>query len=560
MLLASRLRIFSSIGKALHVSSRVLNNEDSVKRAIETGDVSSFPERFNFTRDVVDLWAKHESPLRKSVPALWMIQDGRSKTYTYRELSQISKRIAGVFHNYGIKKGDRILLCLPKCPEYWFIMLGLVRCGIEFTSITTQATGYDLRYRIERFTPKMVISNKISDVDFATVNTEVEYKMSISYEGVGWMSLTSLMESAGDFDGYNTSLNDPAIVFFTSGTTGKPKMVEHTHSYLLAHVITGKRLYFLKHTDVFWCLADTGWAKVAYATFSTWLYRACAFVDTSARFSPYDVLKVLQDYPITKFCAPPTVYRQLINKESGLFNFKALNDCVSAGEPLNPEALHAWKALTNIYIREGYGQTETIVVACAPYGSVVKPGSMGLPLKECQVVILNDDLSPVKQGEVGQLALSMSPVKPIGLLKGYRDAEDKNADAFKNGYYLTGDKVYQDEDGYLWFVSRADDIIISAGYRIGPFEIESVLLEHPAVVESAVVGVSDPDRFEIVKAFIVLAENYTSYDHDKLANEIQEFVKQRTAPYKYPRQIEFVNSLPKTMSGKIQRNILRQKK
>lgn len=544
-----------------HLTHDLYAPEDIIANVLKTGDLSDPPATFNFTRDVIEYWAKRENDLRADrTPALWLAGNGSvSRKCSYRELSHISARIAGVFQNIGLQKGDGILICLPKCPEFWFIILAALRFGLEISIVTTQATSEDLRFRIENFKPKVILSEKVEDFDDACARTSSLHKICLSKNSPGWKNLNSLMKSANDFEGNPTSKDDPCMVFFTSGTTGKPKMVEHSHVYTLAHVLSGKYYQCLKADDIFWCMTDTGWAKLAWGTFPTWLYGAGMFVETSTRFSAENTLETLRRFPVTKLCAPPTVYRQLVanTKDPSAYEFRKLSDCVSAGEPLNPEAYREWKNLTGLDIREGYGQTETTLVASTPRGHLIKPGSMGFPMGECQVRVLDDDGNPVQKGETGHMAISLTPRRPLGLFKEYRGNPEKNSSAFRNGFYLTGDKVYEDEDGYLWFVSRADDVITSSGYRIGPFEIESVLLEHDAVVESAVVGVPDPQRFEAVKAFIVVGKDYASHDTDALKAEIQAFVKRRTAPYKYPRLIEFVDSLPKTVSGKIQRNVLR---
>ncbi|XP_003746913.1 acyl-coenzyme A synthetase ACSM3, mitochondrial [Galendromus occidentalis] len=536
--------------------------EETINHILSSGDLSETPERFNFARDIIEYWAKRENRLRNDrVPALWTVEQGSSsRKYSYRELSELSKRIAGVFRDLGLEKGDRLLVCLPKCSEFWTILLGAIRYGLEICLVTSQATSEDLRLRITRFDPRVVISEKLDEVDSACADAQVMHKISPRRKAKSWKNLNSLLDSANDFDGHQTSENDPCLIFFTSGTTGKPKMVEHSHSYTLAHVLTGKYYQCLEPSDIYWCMTDPGWSKVAWATFPTWLFGAGVFVDTSSRFSAQDTLKTLREFPVTKFCAPPTAYRTMLANSGSTdsFRFPKLNDCLSAGEPLNPEAYRAWKRLTGVDIREGFGQSETMLIASTPRGQPIKPGSVGPPMKEHDIRVLDDDGNPVPRGTIGHLGIRVSPRRPLGLFRGYRGDPEKTSAAFKNDFYLTGDKVCADEDGYLRFVSRSDDVITSSGYRIGPFEVESVLLEHDAVLESGVIGVPDPQRFEVIKAFIVLNDNYLNHDPQELIADIQAFVRRKTAPYKYPRQIEFVKSLPKNIGGKIQRNLLRE--
>jgi acyl-coenzyme A synthetase/AMP-(fatty) acid ligase len=358
-----------------------------------------------------------------------------------------------------------------------------------------------------------------------------------------------------------TRCDDPAIIYFTSGTTGGPKMVLHTQaSYPLAHVITGKYWLDLRPDDLHWNLSDTGWAKAAYSNlFGPWHMGAAVFIQHSTgRFDPQETLHLLEQYGITTFYAPPTAYRMMVLERLPQYDLSKLRHCVGAGEPLNPEVIEAWKAGTGLTIYDGYGQTETVILVANYPCLEVKPGSMGKPLPGFDVAIIDADSGQeLPPGQEGALAVRVKPKRPVGLFREYWKNPEATRESFCGDWYITGDRGWWDDGGYFWFVGRADDVIISAGYRIGPFEVESALIEHDAVVESAVVASPDEMRGTVVKAFVVLAPGYQA--SQALAAELQEHVKRLTAPYKYPREIEFVNELPKTISGKIRRVELRQR-
>jgi acyl-coenzyme A synthetase/AMP-(fatty) acid ligase len=356
-----------------------------------------------------------------------------------------------------------------------------------------------------------------------------------------------------------TAADDPLLIYFTSGTTGYPKMVLHTHaSYGIGHEITARFWHDLTADDLHWTVSDTGWAKAAWGKlFGQWRLGAAVLLENIVGKPDLDkLLRVIGEQDVTTFCAPPTLYRAFVQMDLAAYDFSSLRHCTSAGEPLNPEVIDVWQRATGLYPYDGYGQTETVnLVAnypCLP----IKPGSMGRPTPGFRVEIVDDDGVVMPRGEEGHIAVATDP-RPVGLFKEYWRDENKNSEVFRHGWYYTGDRASMDEDGYIWFVGRADDVILSAAYRIGPFEVESALIEHPAVVEAAVVGKPDPERGEIVKAFIILADGYQP--SDGLVEEIQEHVRAITAPYKYPREIEFVTDLPKTISGKIRRVELRER-
>jgi acetyl-CoA synthetase len=358
--------------------------------------------------------------------------------------------------------------------------------------------------------------------------------------------------------GKKTLSTDPMLIYFTSGTTGEPKMVLHNQSYPLGHIVTARLWQGLTENDVHFTSSDTGWAKCAWGKiFGQWIEGACIFVyDVRGKFKATELLPLLEKYEISTFCVPPTIYRMLILADLEKFDLRELRRCTSAGEPLNPEVVRVWMEGTGQTISEGYGQTETVCCIGTFKGMATKPGSMGRPAPGWHVELHDEDGNKVQQDEEGRIAISLNP-RPVGLFVEYTNSAEANASSFVNGFYYTGDKAYKDKDGYFWFVGRDDDIIKSSGYRIGPFEVESALLEHPAVQESAVVGSPDLIRGVIVKAFIVLKPGYSP--SETLIKEIQNHVRMTTAPYKYPRAIEFVEELPKTLSGKIKRNELRQK-
>ncbi|HCP22766.1 MAG TPA: acyl-CoA synthetase, partial [Dehalococcoidia bacterium] len=389
----------------------------------------------------------------------------------------------------------------------------------------------------------------------------LEHLLMMSGEKRGWVSYNQEMSGASPVleDVEPTRSDDPLLIYFTSGTVGYPKMVLHTQaSCAIGHIISAKYWHDLKDTDLIWTLSDTGWAKAAYGKlFGQWTLGAAVMQhDARGRFDAPLTLRLLEQYGVTVFCAPPTAYRMMVLEDLSRYDLDGLRHCTGAGEPLNPEVMKQWEDSTGQVIYDGYGQTETVLLAGNFRCNEVRPGSMGKPAPGVTIGVVDEQGNEVPTGEEGQIAVKIKPERPVGLFQEYwRDAEAMER-SFLDEWYLTGDKAYRDEDGYLWFVGRADDVIISAGYRIGPFEVESALIEHPAVAESAVVASPDPVRGEIVKAFVILAPDYVA--SDELVVSLQDHVRTTTAPYKYPRAVEFVTELPKTVSGKIRRVELRQ--
>jgi acetyl-CoA synthetase len=524
------------------------------------------PEFYNFGFDVIDRMAQKD---RNRLAMIYVDQEGHERTYTFRQLMNLSNSAANMLLKYGIKKGDRVIIMLTRVPEWWIFAIACIKLGAVFCPCPTMLTPKDLRYRINSAKIKMVItdeenSSKVEEIcnDCPTLVS----RLVVDAELPGWISYpveldypAPVSRNLVNLPGMErTRSTDPLVIYFTSGTTGEPKMVVHNHALPIGHITTGAFWLDLRENDLHFTLADTGWAKSSWGKFfGPWIQGACILVyDIRSKFKATELLPVLERYEVTVFCAPPTVYRMLILADLEKFDLRELRHCVSAGEPLNPEVIRVWQEGTGLTIYEGYGQTELVLVIGTFPCMKVKQGSMGRPSPGWQIELQDDDGRPVTQGEVGRIAIRINP-RPVGLFDGYLYDDEANREAFVGDFYYTGDKAYEDEDGYFWFVGRDDDVIKSSGYRIGPFEVESALMEHPAVKEAAVVGSPDVIRGMIVKAFIVLKDGYTP--SEKLIKDIQHFVKKTTAPYKYPRAIEFVDDLPKTISGKIKRNVLRER-
>lgn len=513
------------------------------------------PERFSFPLDVFDKWE------RNNLALIWT--DGKEvKKFTFEDLTILSSKLAGGLKRLGIQKGDRVLLLLPNRWEWWVCVLALMRINAVIIPATVMLTVKDLEYRLKAIEIKAIISDEENAKKVEEAVNQVNSKaILINLDEVkGWESFKNLINS-DPFIGERADSDETAWIFFTSGTTGPPKMVRHTQvSYPLAHIITGKFWLNLKPGIIHWNLSDTGWAKAAWSSlFGPWSVGATVFVRRRGKkFTPDILIDTLKQFEINSLCAPPTVYRMLI-KEVPLkeLSFLKVDHFVAAGEPLNPEVIEIWKKVTGKYIYNGYGQTETVNTIAMFRFIPMREGAMGLPTPGFYVEIVDDEGNPVKPYEEGNIAIKINPNRPVGLFKEYINDEKEMAAAFRGEWYFTRDRGYKDENGYFWFLGREDDIIISAGYRISPFEVESVLIKHPAVKESAVVASPDEIRGEVVKAFIVLQDGYKP--SEDLVKELQNFVKKETAPYKYPRKIEFVNELPKTISGKIKRKELKLK-
>ncbi len=513
------------------------------------------PESFNFGA-VIDHYA--EDPNRVAI--LWEDQDRRRARLTFADISLQSNRIANVLAGLGIKRGDAILLVLPRITLWQAAYIGGLKLGALVVPCTSMLREKDLVYRANHCGARAIIAGAESATMIADLRRQcptLEHFLVAGSARSGWTGLHEAMSQTSPlFKPASTKSSEPAICYYTSGTTKEPKAVLHTHSYIYSHRFTGLNWLDLKPGDLHWTTSDTGWAKAAYGVlFGPWMNGVTTFM-FNGRFEPKKELELLAHYGITTFCAPPTEYRMLIKEDLAQYQFPKLRHCTGAGEPLNPEVIEVWRERLGHTIHDGYGQTESIILAANMPGMPVKPGSMGLPFPGHDVRVLGNDLCESGVDEVGEIAVRVKPERPPSLFREYWKNPEETAAVFRGDWYLTGDQATCDADGYLWFVGRADDVIISAGYRIGPFEVESALLEHPAVMESAVVASPDAERGSIVKAFVRLKAGVERGDH--LVRELQEHCKRITAPYKYPREIEFMDELPKTVSGKIRRVELRK--
>jgi len=518
------------------------------------------PEYFNFGFDVVDKWARDRTKMAFAIAD----EDGEIiKKRTFYQLKRESNRFANVLREQGIKKGDRVLVMLHWMPQWYVAMIGMIKLGVIPIPSTTLLTNKDIRYRINEAEAVGVITD-IQDA--SKVEDEIEncpsLKTFILATGHrrGWLNWNDIMNNASPYlDGVEkTRSDDTMLLYFTSGTVSYPKMVLHTQaSYAIAHRITATFWQDLKPTDLHWTVTDTGWAKAAWGSlFGQWTVGAAVFNHFSrGKFDAKLTLRLIENQGVTTFCAPPTAYRMFAQLPLEDYDLTSIRHCMSAGEPLNPEIINVWEKATGTKIYDGYGQTETVNLCANFRCKPVKVGSMGLPVPGFDVRILDDQGKEASVDEEGYIAVKVKPERPVGLFKEYWKKPEETASVFQGDYYYTGDKASRDEDGYFWFIGRADDVILSAGYRIGPFEVESALVEHPAVAEAAVVASPDEVRGEIVKAFVILSEDFEP--GEELVKELQDHVKNVTAPYKYPRKIDFVKELPKTVSGKIRRGELK---
>jgi acetyl-CoA synthetase/medium-chain acyl-CoA synthetase len=514
------------------------------------------PEFFNFTTDIFDGWAR----TRPDGLGLWCVDGvtGAEKKLTFRELSRLSSQAANVFRAHGVRRGDRVLIMLPRIWQWWVAMLGLVRLGAVPVPATSQLTPRDVAYRLEIARIRAVLTDADGMVKFDGFDG---LRLATCPPPAGWVDFNAALAAAAtDFSGERTRANDPGIIYFTSATAGEPKMVLHTQaSYGLGHRVTGE-LWLDGHPgDVHWNLSDLGWAKAAWSSFfGPWHMGMCVFtVNIHGKFDPVHTLDVLAQFPITTLCVPPTALRLMVRQHLSHWQFPHLRHCVTAGEPLSPETMKQWKTATGLDLYEGYGQTECTILI-GNYRSLnipLRPGSMGHPTPGYQLALLDENRREVPVGHEGEIAVRVDPVRPLGLFREYWLSPEVTAAKFRDGWYFTQDRAVRDAEGYFWFIGRTDDVIKSSGYRIGPCEVESVLHEHPAVLDAAVVGKPDLLRGQIVKAFVILRPKIVA--SETLKHELQQFCKHTVAPYKYPREIEFVAELPKTISGKTRRVELR---
>jgi acetyl-CoA synthetase len=522
------------------------------------------PENFNFAYDVVDEIAIN-NPAK--IAMVWCDDKGNEAIFTFGQMKYYSDKAANFFKSAGIRKGDPVMLILKRHFTFWFCTLALNKIGAVTIPATHLLSTKDIIYRNNAADIKMIVCLPdpmvIQHIEEAeSKSPTLKHKVMIDETHEGWLNFTEGMEkSSENFErpakNEATVNKDIMLLYFTSGTTGMPKMVNHDFMYPLGHIVTAKYWQNVMDDGLHFTVADTGWAKSAWGKiYGQWLSGSAVMTYDYDKFVPKNLMEVIEKYKVTTFCAPPTIYRFLIKEDLTKFNLSNLKYCVVAGEPLNPEVYKQFHEQTGIKLMEGYGQTEcTVAVATYPWMSP-KPGSMGKPTPGYDIDIIDEEGNSCEAGIEGEIIIRTAKSKPVGMFNGYFRDDQLTMSVWSNGIYKTGDMAWRDEDGYFWFVGRADDVIKSSGYRIGPFEVESALMEHPAVLECAITAVPDPDRGQVVKATIVPSKNY--HPSDELAKELQEHVKKVTAPYKYPRIVEFVTELPKTISGKIRRVQIRE--
>lgn len=523
------------------------------------------PEHFNFAYDIVDAWAEKEPD---KLALLWTNDQGECREFSFAEMKYYSDQTASYLQSLGIKKGDIVMAILKRRYEFWFTILALHKIGAVIIPATHLLTSKDIIYRNHAADIKAIIAvgeeSILCHINNAMPESpSVELLISVGPKvPEGWHDFHHGIENAKPFEKIEqvNENDDPLIISFTSGTTGNPKMVMLDHVYPLAHIVTAKYWHNLHHGSLHLTIADTGWLKAVWGKlYGQWIVGAAVFVYDHEKFTPADILGMIEKYKITSLCAPPTIFRFLIREDVSKYDLSSLEYCTIAGEALNPAVYEQFLKLTGVKLCEGYGQSETTLTILTSPWSNPKPGSMGLPNPHYDIDLLTSDGRSAEVGEQGEIVLRTDKQIPVGLFKGYYRNDVLTNEVWYDDIYHTGDVAWRDEDGFFWFVGRTDDVIKSSGYRIGPFEVESALMTHPAVVECAVTGVPDDIRGQLVKATIILACDYKDKACEALVKEIQEHVKTVTAPYKYPRIIEFVDALPKTISGKIRRTEIREK-
>ena len=526
------------------------------------------PEHFNFAYDVMDAWAA-EAP--EKLALLWTNDQGEEIHATFKQLKEQSDQAASYLQSLGIGKGDPVMLILKRRYEWWIVMLALCKIGAIVIPATHMLTKHDIIYRNTRASVKAIIcvddSYVVSQIQAAKDESPtVEQYITITDHGkpipAGFRDYQAEVGLAPAFvrPAFVNNNEDTMIMYFTSGTSGEPKMVAHDFLYAMGHLTTGVFWHNLHEHSLHLTVADTGWGKAVWGKFyGQWFAGATVFVFDHEKFDADSLLRQMEKYRVTSFCAPPTIYRFMIREDLSKYDLSSLEYCTTAGEALNPAVYDKFFEKTGIRMMEGFGQTETTMTHGTFPWMQPKPGSMGIPNAQYDIDLIRADGTSCEDGEKGEIVVRVGDKKPIGLFKEYYRDEEKTREAWHDGLYHTGDMAWRDEDGYYWFEGRIDDVIKSSGYRIGPFEVESALMTHPAVVECAITGVPDDIRGMVVKATIVLGKEWKDRAGDALIKELQEHVKRETAPYKYPRIIEFVNELPKTISGKIRRVEIRQK-
>ena len=555
-----------------------------------------YPDNFNFGYDVVDDIAVND-PDRRAM--IWCNPEGEEHIFTFADMKRWSDKTANFLVDQGIKRGDYVLVVLRRHYQFWFVATALAKIGAVMVPATFMLKEHDLEYRLNGASISSIICTSVGEIsqiadnvidECPTVTSRIlvngagggttkyddegnliavagtvgaalsgeEGICAASIEREGWVDFNSGVRAASEvFERRDTAAADPMLMYFSSGTSGNPKMVLHNSGYAIAHLITAKHWHNVQPDGVHFTIADTGWGKAVWGKYyGQWLMEACVLTYDFDRFNAGEILSLISKYQVTTLCCPPTMYRLMMSENFDAYDLSSLQYSTTAGEALNPDLFNFWKEHTGLTIFEGFGQTETPLTIANLKHSTPRSGSMGKPVPLYDVEIQRDDGSRCNTGETGEICIRMEP-RPAGIMMEYYRDPEKTANAIYDGWYHTGDTAWVDEDGYFWYVGRNDDVIKSSGYRIGPFEIESELLEHEAVRECAVTGVPDPVRGFAVKATVVLADGFTG--SDELTRELQAWVKHRTAPYKYPRIVEYVDALPKTVNGKIRRVAIRQK-
>ncbi len=521
----------------------------------------NIPDTFNFGYDVVDEIARR-TPDKKAM--VWLGQNKEERIFTFGDISRYSNMTANYFRAKGIRKGDKVMLVLKRRYEFWFCIVALHKLGAVTIPATHQLMKKDFVYRFKAAHVKAIVCTPndgvCDEVDAACAEYDgIQFKAVINVDREGWDNFDKGIEAYPDTlelpEEERPMASEDMLMYFTSGTTGYPKVATHNHKYAIGHIVTAVWWHNVDPEGIHFTISDTGWGKAVWGKlYGQWLAEACVFTYDFDRFHADDILPLFAKYKITTFCAPPTMYRFFIKEDLSKYDLTSLKYCTIAGEALNPEVFKQFYNATGIKLMEGFGQTETTLTVANLLGMEPKPGSMGKPNPQYNVDIVDENGNSVEAGVVGEIVLRTDK-EQVGLFKSYYGDRSLTDEVWHDGLYHTGDTAWKDNDGYYWYIGRTDDIIKSSGYRIGPFEIESVIMEHPLVLEVAVTGVPDPVRGMVVKATIVLVKG--AEGSDELVKEIQNFVKEHTAPYKYPRIVEFVKELPKTISGKIQRAKLR---
>lgn len=549
----------------MNLIDKYINGEFNSYEDLKNNLKINIPDNFNFGFDVVDELARI-SPDKRAL--VWCDDYGNERTFTFKEISEYSNKTANFLVSLGIKKGDRVMLILKRNYQFWFAIIALHKIGAVAVPATHLLTKKDLIFRNNAAEIKAVIC---TNEEFVFLNVDeaqkesptLKIKISANARHEGWLFFDEEIESrpavfekpTGEAMPQN---DDIMLLYFTSGTTGNPKMVIHNFIYPLGHIITSKFWQNCRKDGLHLTVAETGWAKAVWGKlYGQWLCESAIFSYDMEKFVPKNLLEKIVQYKVTTFCAPPTMYRFMLGEDLTQYDLSCLEYCSIAGEPLNPEVYKKFKELTGHRLMEGFGQTETVVTVANFPWMTPKPGSMGKPSPLYDINIVDENGNSCDIGEEGEIVIKTEKNTPVGMFLGYHKDDELTKSVWHDGCYHTGDIAWKDEEGYFWYVGRSDDVIKSSGYRIGPFEVESALIEHPAVIETAITAVPDEIRGQIVKATVVLAKGYTP--SEELKKELQDHVKKVTAPYKYPRIIEFVDELPKTISGKIRRVELRER-